>query len=145
MVKQYKLKKPLEVMNHTKGAYEQQDHVMIEFRGLQGNRALRKLQDKIFKAFKDSGSKEGSSGESKSKDELTTKDLRVMLEVTGNSESMFTGVMKMLEDFATIGENKLSEDIQSQMESEDFDGLFDLVIEDFLSQKIISMMNSIKA
>ena len=144
MKKEYKLLLPLEVMNKDAGKFEKTDTVIVEFKGLQGNRALRKLQDKIFQAFKDSGSKDSESKSSKDTKNLTEKDIRVMLEVTGNSESMFTGVMRMLEDFATINGNKLSEDIQGQMQSEDFDGLFDMVIEDFLSQKIISMMNSIK-
>ena len=142
---EYTLKKPIEVMNKDLGRYEAQDVINVSFTGKKGLQAIKGLQDLIFKTFtSQSGTAQAIAEDKKPKKDkvVTVDELINILEMTGSSEALFDGVMKALQEFATIGENKLSNDIQEEMNIDDIDELFVEVMKNFLLPKIIQRMNS---
>lgn len=138
---QFKLKKPLQVMNKEAGEYETADEVVVSYVGKKGLKALKGLQDVIFKTFQDTAGKGGEKKTAKSKD-ITVDDMLSMLDMTGNSEKVFDSVMTSLKEFATIGKVKLADALQNEMDIDDLDDLYQEVLKSFLLPKIIRKMNS---
>jgi len=139
------LKKPIEVMNKELGRYEAQDVIIVSFTGKKGLQAIKGLQDLIFKTFTNqSGTAQPVAVDKKPKEEkiVTVEEMLNVLEMTGSSEALFDGVMTALKEFATIGEGKLTSEIQEEMHIDDIDALFVEVMKNFLLPKIIQRMNS---
>lgn len=141
---EYNLKKPLQVMDKEAGEYRDTDTVVVSFTGKKGLKTIKRLQDIIFKTFQESAAKEQAKGQQKiSKDTvIKTSEIFDLLEMMGASEKLFEEVTGALKAFATVGTQKLSEDLQEQMDIDDLDGLYKEVLETFLLPKITQKMNS---
>ena len=139
---EFKLKQPLQVMNKEAGEYQTEESVQVKFVGKKGLKALKSLQDVIFKTFQSTAGKGSEEAKKKQKD-VTVEDMLSMLDMTGSSEQVFDSVMDKLKLFATIGESKLTEQLQDEMDLDDLDGLYQEVLKSFLLPKIIQRMNSL--
>lgn len=142
----FKLKKPLQVHNQESGAYESESKIVVSFIGKKGLKALKHIQDIIFKTFMDAANKGGDKKdkEDKKDEDITMDDMLSMLDMTGNSERVFDAVMESLESFAKIGSKKLNNQFLEEMDIEDIDELCREVLKSFLLPKIIQQMNSMK-
>lgn len=141
---EYTLKKPLQVYSKENGQYEQQGTIVVSFTGKKGLQVIKRLQDEIFKVFAEQGKNNNATAEQKekAKDNLINVDeLFDALEMTGASSTLFAEVMGAMKAFANIGDKKLDENLQEEMEIEDLDGLYEAVIKDFLLPKITKRMN----
>lgn len=141
---EYTLKKPLQVYNKDKGEYEAQDTIIISFTGKKGLQTVKRLQDEIFKVFAEQGKNRNTTAEQKEKvsDKAVSLDeLFDALEMTGSSSMLFSEVMGTLKAFGNIGDKKLDDNLQEEMDTEDLDGLYEAVIKDFLLPKITKRMN----
>ena len=144
---EYQLKKALQVYvkTETSGEYQPKDIIVVEFTGKKGLSTLKRLQDVIFKTFAEQNNGTTQSKEvAKESGDVTIDDVLSILEMTGASEKLFNEVTGALKAFATIGEAKLDEDLQNQMNIEDLDGLYQEVLKHFLLPKITSKMNNMK-
>jgi len=137
----FKLNKPLQVMNKEAGEYETEEKVVVSFVGKKGLKALKGLQDVIFKTFQDTASK-GNQQKQKKESDITVEDMLSMLDMTGNSERVFDAVMNALKEFGSVGAQKLNDTLQNEMDIDDLDALYQEVLKDFLLPKIIQKMNS---
>ena len=138
----FKLNQPLQVMNKEAGEYQTEDNIVISFVGKKGLKALKSLQDVIFKTFQSTASKNTDETKAKQKD-VTVDDMLSMLDMTGSSELVFDSVMGSLKAFATIGTSRLTEQLQDEMDLDDLDDLYQGVLKSFLLPKIIQRMNSL--
>lgn len=141
---EYTLKKPLQVYNKDKGEYEAQDTIIVSFTGKKGLQTVKRLQDEIFKVFAEQGKNRNTTAEQKEKvsDKAVSLDeLFDALEMTGSSSILFSEVMGTLKAFGNIGDKKLDDNLQEEMDTEDLDGLYEAVIKDFLLPKITKRMN----
>lgn len=142
---EFELSKPLQVMNKDAGAYEDHDLIVVTYKGRAGLKAIKHLQDVIFKTFQSTAKNRVS--EEKEQQEVDKEDVTVdkvldMLEMTGSSELVFDEVMGSLKKFATIGTQNLNDALQNEMEMDDLDGLYKKVLRTFLLPKLTQMMNS---
>ena len=143
----YKLKKPLQVMNKEAGEYETADIIVVEFKGKKGLTTLKRLQDVIFKTLTQQSTNAGAGANKdakKQEKDVTIDELLSILEMTGASEKLFDEVTGALKAFATIGTDnlKLSDILQEDMSIEDLDELYHEVLKHFFLPKITSKMNS---
>lgn len=141
---EYTLKKPLQVYIKEKGEYEPQDTIIVSFTGKKGLQVIKRLQDEIFKVFSNQGKDRTVTAEQKEKTDdkvVSLDELFDALEMTGQSSFLFQEVMGALKSFATIGDKKLDDNLQEEMEMEDLDGLYEEVIKYFLLPKITKRMN----
>ena len=144
---EYTLKKPLQVYSKDKGEYEPQDTIIVSFIGKKGLQVIKRLQDEIFKVFSNQGKDRTVTAEQKEKADDKTVSLDELfdaLEMTGQSSFLFQEVMGALKTFATIGDKKLDDNLQEEMEMEDLDSLYEEVIKCFLLPKITKRMNGMK-
>ena len=139
---EFKLKQPLQVMNKDAGEYQTEEFVEVKFVGKKGLKALKSLQDVIFKTFQSTAGKGSEEAKKKQKD-VTVEDIVTMLDMTGCSEQVFDSVTDKLKLFATIGTSKLTEQLQDEMDLDDLDELYQGVLKSFLLPKIIQRMNSL--
>lgn len=148
----FKLEVPLQVYiekdgNGKKvGAYESRDDIVVSFVGKKGLKALKHMQDIIFKTFMDAANKGGEKKEEEGKKnkDMTMDDMLSMLDMTGNSERVFDSVMDSLKVFATLGKKKLDDQFLNDMDIDDIDRLCSEVLKSFLLPKIIQQMNNMK-
>lgn len=141
---EYTLKKPLQVYSKDKGEYEPQETIVVSFTGKKGLQTVKRLQDEIFKVFAEQGKNRSATVEQKEKASekaVTLDELFDALEMTGSSSMLFNEVMGTLKAFGNIGDKKLDENLQEEMDTEDLDGLYEAVIKDFLLPKITKRMN----
>lgn len=140
----FDLKNPIQVYDRDKGDYRDATQVVVSFKGKKGLKAIKRIQDKIYKSFQQTASDtQGKSADSEKKDEkITTDDILLMLEMTGVSESLFDEITLALEEFATISSVKLDKDLQELIDIDDLDNLCNGVMKAFLLPKIIQKMNS---
>lgn len=138
----FKLKQPLQVMNKEAGEYQTEESIVISFVGKKGLKALKGLQDVIFKTFQSTAGKNANGAKTKQKD-VTVDDMLNMLEMTGSSEDVFDKVMGALMAFGTVGVSKLTEQLQDEMDIDDLDDLYQEVLKNFLLPRITQKMNSL--
>lgn len=138
----FKLKQPLQVMNKEAGEYQTEETVVVAFTGRQGLKALKRLQDVVFKAFRSTASKTTNEAKDEQKD-VTVDDMLSMLEMTGSSEDVFDKVMGALVAFGKLGTSKLTERLQDEMAIDDLEGLYQEVLRSFLLPRITQKMNSL--
>lgn len=145
-VVEYVLKIPIQVMNKEEGRYEDEETVIVSFAGKKGLAALKRMQDMVFKTFKDASKNSGDKKKDVDDDKVVTaEDLAAMLDMTGESEHLFNLVMGEMKEFATIGGKvRLNEEYQNAMDIEDLDGLYQEVLSHFLLPKICQRLNSLK-
>lgn len=149
---EFRLTKPIEVMNREAGAYVAESIISVVFAGRKGLEAIKKLQDTVMNTFSAQAGKgrelskeEIEAQKEKEKDEVMTVEKIVdMLEVTGASAVLFKEVTETLKDFAKIGDSKLTDLLMDEMELDDLDGLYAEVLKTFLLPKLVSRMNSMK-
>ena len=143
---EYNLKKPLQVMDKEAGEYRDIDTVVVSFTGKKGLKTIKRLQDIIFKTFQESATNEQAKEQQKALKDTVIKTSEVfdLLEMMGASEKLFDEVTGALKAFATVGTQKLSEDLQEQMDIDDLDGLYKEVLETFLLPKITQKMNNMQ-
>lgn len=145
---EYELKKPLQVYVKTEetGQYEPHKTIKVEFVGRSGLKSIKNLQDGIFRMFANqSKSNTGQTVEVKKQDaesKVTVEEIANLLEMTGDSETLFDAVMEKLQTFATIADSNLNLELQDQMSMDDLDGLYQAVLKHFLLPKITLKMNS---
>ena len=143
---EFKLNKPLSVMNKDAGAYEDCNLVTVSFTGKKGLKALKGIQDIILLTFRsvnsDSASNKGDKVSPNDKD-MEVDDLLSLLDITGSSEKVFDAVSEKLAFFATVGTQKLNDQLQNEMDMDDLDGLYQEVLKSFLLPKIIQRLNSL--
>lgn len=143
---EYILKSQIQVMNKEEGRYEDESVVTVAFAGKKGLAALKRMQDMVFKTFRDAS--KSSDAKKKEVDDdkvVTAEDLAAMLDMTGESEHLFNLVMGEMKEFATIGGKvKLNEEYQNAMDIDDLDGLYQEVLRHFLLPKICQRLNSLK-
>lgn len=142
---EYKLKKAIQIYKKDSGDYINEDTIEISFKGKKGAIALMKLQDIIFQSFIGKETK----GNSKNKDEdkaddvvLTPDTLFEVLGMLGNSSILFEETMNSLKAFATIGDLKLDDKLQDELDNEDLEGLYEAVVKNFLLPKVLRAMQS---
>ena len=138
----FKLKQPLQVMNKEAGEYQSEESIVVSFVGKKGLKALKGLQDVIFKTFQSTAGKNTNGAKTKQED-VTVDDMLSMLEMTGSSEDVFDKVMGALMAFGTVGTNKLTEQLQNEMDIDDLDDLYQEVLKNFLLPRITQKMNSL--
>lgn len=141
---EYNLKKPLQVMDKEAGEYRDVDTVVVSFTGKKGLKTIKRLQDIIFKTFQENATNKQSEVQQKEQKDtvIKTSEIFDLLEMMGASEKLFDEVTGALKAFATVGTQKLSEDLQEQMEVDDLDGLYEEVLKTFLLPKITLKMNN---
>ena len=141
---EYKLKKPLQVMDRDAGEYRDVDIVVVRFTGKKGLKTIKRLQDIIFKTFQENATNKQQEVKQKEQKDtiIKTSEIFDLLEIMGASEKLFDEVTDALKTFATVGAQKLNEDLQEQMDVDDLDGLYEEVLKTFLLPKITSKMNN---
>jgi len=141
---EYNLIKPLQVMDKEAGEYRDIDTVVVSFTGKKGLKTIKRLQDTIFKTFQENATnKQSEVQQKKQKDTvIKTSEIFDLLEIMGASEKLFDEVTDALKTFATVGAQKLNEDLQEQMDVDDLDGLYEEVLKTFLLPKITLKMNN---
>lgn len=145
---EYKLSKPIEVMNKEAGAYVGESIVSVVFAGRKGLQAIKGLQDVVMNTFSAQAgkarevSKEQIEAEKEKEEVITVEKLVDMLEVTGASATLFNEVMNTLKEFAKIGDAKLTDALMDEMSLEDLEELYSEVLKTFLLPKITQRMNN---
>lgn len=141
-IMEFKLRQPLQVMNKEAGEYQTQESVVVSFTGKKGLKTLKRLQDVIFKTLQSTAGKNTSVTKTEQKD-VTVDDMLSMLEMTGSSEEVFDKVMGALMAFGTVGTNKLTEQLQNEMDIDDLDDLYQEVLRNFLLPRITQKVNNL--
>lgn len=136
-----KLKNPILVHDNKEGAELHTDIVNLDFKGKQGLKMLKSLQDCIYTIIMQLG-KESSGSESDTSTEMTTDLLLASIEVAGKSELVFDAICNKLEKIASVRGMPLTETLQDQMTLDDFDAVCNGVLTDFLLPSIIQKLNS---
>lgn len=137
-----KLKKKIELYDKASGDYLPQDKVEIIYTGKKGLKALKRLQDIIYTSFSSQAKRENADGDKQDDKIVTVDELFDGLEMTGQSEKLFDEVCGTLKAFATIGEKKLDDVLQDQIQHEDLEKIYESVLKHFLLPKICQKMNS---
>ena len=143
---EFNLKNPLEVYvkRDGGGSYEPHSDVQVSFKGQKGLKALKRLQDVIFKTFAQQA--KGNTGEAKAEAKtdavVTVEEVLDILEMTGETEAITTEVIGALKSFATIGGEKVTETMLDGIEPDDLDELVKEVLKHFLLPKITKLMNN---
>lgn len=143
---QFELKNPIQVYSKDDGNYVDESTVVVSFKGKKGLRAIKKLQDIIFKSFQSVSTQGNDEAKKQLEDkEITINEVFDLLEMMGTSEKLFDEVTKSLSEFATIGGQRLTEKLQDEMELDDLDELYKEVLKTFLLPKVTQKMNSMKS
>lgn len=140
---EYKLKNQIEIFDSELKDYVKRDTLLISFKGIKGLSTIKRMQDLIFKSFMEQSGKATATKEEKEENKnITLDDAFMMLEVTGNSEKIFSEVMKSLSEYATLDGSKLASKDIEEIEIEDLNCIYEGVLKSFLLVKVTSILNS---
>lgn len=144
IIMEFNLKKPIQIHDKEQGAYKDVSKIVVSFIGKKGLKALKSMQDIIFKSFMETANKDGAKKqeEKDKKSDITMDDMLIMVEMTGNSERVLDSVMDSLKTFGSIEQKRLNDQLLNEMDIQDLEGLYEEVLKSFLLPKIIQQMNS---
>lgn len=141
--KEYELQDGVSVYDKDAGDYILSKELIIEYKGQKGNTFVRSLQDRIFKYFGDLPKSE-TKEEKKDKDDddLTAEAIISIVSISGNSADLYDAIIGSLKSFGEIGGKKCTSEMLDELSEDDNDLIYEKVIEDFLSKKVIQRMKS---
>ena len=142
--KEYELQDGVQVYDKDAGDYVTSKELFIEYKGQKGNTFLKSLQDKIFKYFSDLPQSDTKKENREDKDEepMTAETIIAIVSISGNSANLYEAIITSLKSFGTIGGKKCTDEMLDGLSEEDNDLIYEGVITDFLSRKVIQKMKS---
>ena len=141
--KVYELVDGVQVYNKDDGDYALSKELIVDYKGQKGNTFVRSLQDRIFKYFNDLPKTEAKEvAETKDDDDLTADAIIGIVSISGNSADLYEAIINSLKAFGEIGGKKCTAEILDGLSEDDNDLIYEKVIEDFLSKKVIQRMKS---
>ncbi len=150
----YKLKTPLKVHSFKTGTLIDCNTIEIEFTGRDGISAIDSLQDIVLKEFMLIQSQSSLASEKEAYKASYEKDNQLIQQVQSSKEEglkflhfiKFFGIyeklgqkiFRLLETYATVNNEKLDKDKQDAMDIKDLINLREVVITNFLLQRLSS-------
>ncbi len=141
--KEYELQDGVLVYDKDAGDYVTKKELVVDYKGQKGSTFLRGLQDKIFTYLRDMPKKEkGEEVEEVADEEITPSDILDIVSISGNSADLYEAIINSLKAFGTIADKKCTVEMLDGLSEDDNDTIFEGIVEDFLSKKVIQRMKS---
>ena len=140
----YELIHGIEVYNKDAGDYIKSKDLVIDYKGQKGSTFKRSLQDKIFSYIMGLSNNRTSTGSDEDADAgaMTADTIIGIVSFTGNSSELYELIINSLKTFGTIGGTKCTTAMLDTLSEEDNDLIYEAVIRDFLSGRVIQQMKS---
>lgn len=135
------LQQPILVHDNKQGQEVPESVVKLDFKGRQGLKMIKSLQDCIYTIIMQLG-KDSSGTSDDAPTEMTTDLLLASIEVAGKSELVFDAICSKLDKIATVAGKPLKENLQDQIALDDFEAVCNGVLTDFLLPSIIQKLNN---
>ena len=141
--KEYELQDGVSVYDKDAGDYVTKKELVVDYKGQKGSTFLRGLQDKIFKYLGDMPKQEQDKEQEKDVSaEITSNDILDIVSISGNSADLYEAIINSLKTFGTIADKKCTVEMLDGLSEDDNDTIFEGIVEDFLSKKVIQRMKS---